>query len=68
MLNTEFPNLLKLAKHPTIKLSENPLFLEKNFIFSINVVVLKFFREHFKTACGALVIPGAVVGNHWLNR
>ena len=25
----------------------------------------KFSREHFKTACGALVVPGAVVGNHW---
>ena len=26
----------------------------------------KFFREHFKTACGTLVVPGAVVGNHCL--
>ena len=25
----------------------------------------KFLWEHFKTARGALVIPGAVVGNHW---
>ena len=24
----------------------------------------KFFREHFKAACGALVVPGAVVWNH----
>ena len=24
-----------------------------------------FFREQFETAQGALVIPGAVVGNHW---
>ena len=24
----------------------------------------KFFVEHFKTADGALVVPGAVVGNH----
>ena len=24
-----------------------------------------FFGEHFKTAGGAHVVPGAVVGNHW---
>ena len=25
----------------------------------------KFFGEHFKTACGAIVVPGAVVRNYW---
>ena len=28
----------------------------------------KFFGEHFKTACGALVVHRAVVGNHWSKR
>ena len=27
----------------------------------------KFFEEHFKAACGALMVPRAVVGNHWSN-
>ena len=47
-----------VAEHLTIKYSENPSYVE-----SI-CCEFEIFGEHFKTAHGALVVPGAVVGNH----
>ena len=38
-----FPNLLKVAEHLTIKLSENPSYLESNFIFKHNILWISNF-------------------------
>ena len=51
----------------TIKLSENPSYLVSNFILKHNILwISKKFGEHFKTARWALVVPGTVVGKHWI--
>ena len=42
-LNTVFPNLLKVAEHLTIKLSENPSYLVSNFIFKHNILWISNF-------------------------
>ena len=58
-----FPNLLKVEEHLTIKLSDNPSYLESNFIFlASSFVDFKIFGEHFKAAHGALVSPEQWLG------
>ena len=39
--------------------------MEANFVFSLKFGEIYRFWEHFKTAHGALVVPGAAVGSHW---
>ena len=60
-----FPNLLKVAEHLTIKLLENLSYIVRLHFLALNNMDFTFLGEHFKTAGGALVVPGAVVGNHW---
>ena len=59
-----FTNLLRFVEHLTIKSLEKPFNFETNFLFGIKMDYFNFLGEHFKTTEGALVVPGAVVGNH----
>ena len=59
-----FPNLLKVAEHLTKTCWKTLMFRVKLQLLTKSIVNFKFFGEHFNTACGALVVPRAVVGNH----
>ena len=55
-----FPNLIKFTEHLTIKLFKKPSCLATNYIIRHK----KFLEDLHKAAKGALVVPGAVVGNY----
>ena len=59
-----FPDILKIGGHLTIKVLKSLSYLVANLILKLNLENFKFLGERFKSDQGALVVPGAVVGNH----
>ena len=65
MSKAVFPSLLKVVKHLTVKLLETPSTVEEIKFLACNIDNFNFVGEHLTKAQGALMVPPAVVGNHW---
>ena len=53
------------SEHLLIKLKENYTILEKNKSFYIEMLIRLIFGEHLRSDWVAVVLHGAVFGNHW---